>query len=120
VLFARLYVHKLAFHAGQGKLEHGTSRFIRIRPEPAPMGIDDGPADRQPHPHSAGLRCVESLENSAQFAPDRGPARKSRTATRTPFASVGSVLISTSRGPASTAPIASTAFSTRFRMTCCN
>jgi hypothetical protein len=28
------------------------------------MGIDDGPADRQPHPHSAGLRCVESLENA--------------------------------------------------------
>src|SRR5258708_2014085 len=28
------------------------------------MGIDDGPADRQPHPHSAGLRCVEGLESA--------------------------------------------------------
>jgi hypothetical protein len=28
------------------------------------MGIDDGPADRQPHSHTAGLRCVESFENT--------------------------------------------------------
>jgi len=28
------------------------------------MGIDDGPADRQPHPYPAGLRGVKSLENA--------------------------------------------------------
>jgi hypothetical protein len=28
------------------------------------VGVDDGPADRQPHPNSAGLRGVESLENA--------------------------------------------------------
>ncbi len=27
------------------------------------MGVDDRPADRQPHLHSAGLRGVESVEN---------------------------------------------------------
>src|SRR5712691_1919100 len=31
------------------------------------MGIDDGPADRQPHPNSAGLRGVESLENALEM-----------------------------------------------------
>jgi hypothetical protein len=28
------------------------------------MGTDDGPTNRQPHPHPAGLRGVESLENA--------------------------------------------------------
>ena len=28
------------------------------------MSIDDGPADRQPHSRSAGLRGVEGLENA--------------------------------------------------------
>jgi hypothetical protein len=28
------------------------------------MGIDNGPADRQPHPHAAGLRCVEDKSSS--------------------------------------------------------
>ena len=37
------------------------------RPQPAAMGIDDRPADRQPHPHSAGLRGVESLENALEM-----------------------------------------------------
>ena len=31
------------------------------------MGIDDRPADRQPHPHSAGFRGVESLENALEM-----------------------------------------------------
>ncbi len=62
--FARLSVRELIFRAGQGELKNGASRFIHIRPQPAPMGIDDAPADRQPHPHPAGLRCVESLKNA--------------------------------------------------------
>ena len=28
------------------------------------MGVDDRPANRQPHPHSAGLGSVECLENA--------------------------------------------------------
>jgi hypothetical protein len=43
--FARLSVRELTFHLGQGELKNGASRFIRIRPQPAPMGTDDGPAD---------------------------------------------------------------------------
>ena len=62
--FARLSVRELIFRAGRGELKNGASRFTHIRPQPAPMGIDDGPADRQPHPHPAGLRCVESLKNA--------------------------------------------------------
>ena len=31
------------------------------------MGIDDRPADRQPHPYSAGLGGVESLENALEM-----------------------------------------------------
>jgi hypothetical protein len=84
------------------------------------MGIDDGPADRQPHSHSAGLRGVESLENALDMLRiDARPGIANRD--KDAFASVCSVLIiGSSRGPASTELIASTAFSTRFRMTCCN
>jgi hypothetical protein len=28
------------------------------------MGVDDRPADRQPHPHAGGLGGVERLENA--------------------------------------------------------
>ena len=38
------------------------------------MGVDDGPADRQPHPHAAGLRRVESIENTLDiFRINAGP-----------------------------------------------
>jgi hypothetical protein len=67
-------IHELICGARQGELKNGASRFIRIRPQPASMGIDDGPADRQPHPHSAGLRGVESLENALEvFRINAGP-----------------------------------------------
>src|SRR3981081_680127 len=56
--------HELLFRARQGELKYGAARFIRLCPQPAPMGIDDRSADRQPHPHAAGLRGVESLENA--------------------------------------------------------
>ena len=49
---------------GQGELKYRASKLIRIRPQPAPVRINDGPADRQPHFHSAGLRGVECLENA--------------------------------------------------------
>src|ERR1700686_3352866 len=52
---------------GQGELKYGTGRFIRLCPQPAPMGVDDRPANRQPHPHAAGLRGVKRLENAIEM-----------------------------------------------------
>jgi hypothetical protein len=57
-------IYEFVSRAGQRELKYGASRFIRIRPQPPPMGIDDGPADRQPHPHAAGFRGVERFENA--------------------------------------------------------
>src|SRR5215468_28780 len=57
-------IRELFFDTGQSELKHGAARLVRLRPQPAPMGIDDGPADRQPHSRSAGLCRVERLENA--------------------------------------------------------
>src|SRR5690348_5624823 len=55
------------FRPGQGELKYSAAaRFVRSRPQPAPMCFDYGSADRQPHPHSAGLRGVESIENALE------------------------------------------------------
>ena len=110
-------IHDLPCTVGQGELKYGAARFIRLCPQPAPMGLDDRPANRQPHPHAAGLRGVKCIEHALEMR--RIDARPSRTATRTPVRSC-SVLINRSRGFASTEPIASTAFRIRFRTTCCN
>jgi hypothetical protein len=86
-------IRVLSFGAGQGELKYRASRPIRIRPQPAPGSIDDGPADRRPHPHSAGLRGVECLENALDHSGSMsGP--ESRTATRTSFVRLCSVLSS--------------------------
>src|SRR5262245_7741476 len=53
--------------AGQGELKYRTPRLVRIRPQPAAMGVDDRSTDRQPHPRSARLRGVERLENVLQI-----------------------------------------------------
>jgi hypothetical protein len=42
-------IHEYGFHAGQSELKYGAARFIRVHPQPASMGIYNGPADRQPH-----------------------------------------------------------------------
>src|SRR5262250_2317544 len=60
-------IRELSFGAGQGELKYGTAGFIGTYPQPAPMGVDDRPADRQPHPHAAGFRRVECLENALQM-----------------------------------------------------
>jgi hypothetical protein len=80
VVVASLDMHELAFCAGQGELKNGASRFIRIRPQPAPMGIDDGPADRQAHPQTARLRRVEGVENVLESL-----RRQSRTRISHPY-----------------------------------
>ena len=53
--------------SGQGELKYGAARFVRFRPQLAPMGVDDGPADRQPHARSAGLRGVEGVEDPLEM-----------------------------------------------------
>ena len=60
----------------------------------------------------AALYCIPTITV-------RGDGPESCTATRIPVWSC-LVLINSSRGAASTEPIASTAFRSRFRTTCCN
>jgi len=82
------------------------------------MGFNDGSADRQANADSAGLGGVESLENAFTILRiNAGP--ESPTATTIPFVSLCSVLIRNSRAPASTDPIASTAFRIKLKMICC-
>jgi hypothetical protein len=85
VFIASLDMHELAFCAGQGELKYGASRFIRICPQPTAMGSDDRAADRQPHPHAAGFRGVEGIENAIEkfwFNPRSGIAHCYEDATR--------------------------------------
>src|SRR5215469_8533922 len=58
---------ELCVSARQRELKHGAARLVRLCPQPAPMGVDDRPADRQPHPHAAGFRGVECLENALEM-----------------------------------------------------
>src|SRR5271166_72280 len=51
----------------QGEPKHGASRLISVYPQPTAMRVDDGPADRQPHPKSAGLCRVEGIENPLEM-----------------------------------------------------
>ena len=58
-----------SFPVGQGEPKYGASGLVRVCPQPAPVGVDDGPADRQSHPDPAGLRGVESIENALTTFP---------------------------------------------------
>src|SRR4029077_17007717 len=58
---------RLALHARQGELKYRSARFIRVCPQPAPMGFDDRQANRQPNSYPAGFRAVESLENAVDM-----------------------------------------------------
>src|SRR5258705_5131920 len=58
---------KSRLRGGQRELKYRTARFIRLRPQPAPMGVDDRPANRQPHPHAAGLRGVKCIEHPLEM-----------------------------------------------------
>ena len=60
-------VHEFHFVRGQGEPKFCATGFVRLCPQPAPMGIDDGPADRQPHAHAAGFGGVEGLENTIEM-----------------------------------------------------
>src|SRR6516162_9657659 len=58
---------ELLFDIGQGELKYGTARLVRLRPQLAPMSMDDGAANRQPHACSTGFRGVEGVEDSIEM-----------------------------------------------------
>src|SRR5271157_2616006 len=59
----------------QREPEYGAPGFIGVYPQPTPMRDDDGAADRQPHPDSAGLCRVEGLENPLEMFPINARSR---------------------------------------------
>src|ERR1700752_545210 len=63
----RRRIHEFRFRAGDSELKYRTARFIRLCPQPAPMSVDDRPANRQPHSHAAGLRGVKSIEHALEM-----------------------------------------------------
>ena len=46
------------FPCGASELKDGATGFVRLGPQPAAVGIDDRPVDRQAHPHAVRLRGV--------------------------------------------------------------
>src|SRR5215472_3465678 len=58
---------KLSFDIGQGELKRSTARLVRFRPQLAPMSMDDGAANRQPHACSTGFRGVEGVEDPVEI-----------------------------------------------------
>src|SRR5215471_1676610 len=58
---------ELSFDIGQGELKCSTARLVRSRPQLAPMSLDDGAANRQPHACSTGLRGVEGVEDPIEI-----------------------------------------------------
>src|SRR6266481_9927340 len=51
----------------QGELKCAASRFIRSCPQPSPMRADDGAADREAQPYSAGLGRVKGVEDAFEM-----------------------------------------------------
>jgi hypothetical protein len=47
----------------QGEPKRGPSSLICLCPQPTAMRVDNGSADRKPHPEPAGLCRVEGIEN---------------------------------------------------------
>jgi hypothetical protein len=47
---------------GHREVKNGAPGQVGGRPQPAAMSFDDRTADRQPHPQTAWLRCVEGGE----------------------------------------------------------
>src|SRR5215475_13217171 len=59
-------IRELSFGTGQGKLKYGAPRLVRLHPQLAPVSMDDGAANRQPHACSTGFRGVEGIEDSIE------------------------------------------------------
>ena len=60
-------IREFLLRAGQGEPKYGPAGCIHVCPQPAPVGIDDRPTDRQSHPYSAGLRGVEGIKNAIEM-----------------------------------------------------
>ena len=103
----------------QSELKYCAPRSIDVRPQPTTVGGDDGPADRQPHPNSAGLCGVEGLEHPLELVrihAGSGIVHRDQISLVWPC----SVLIDNCRAPSSTELIASTEFRIKLRTTCCS
>ena len=81
------------------------------------MRLDDGPADRQPHAETRRLGGDEGLEDALEIA-SLTPTPVSRTEIVTVPGADSDVSTVSRRSPPSASPIASSAFSARFRTTC--
>ena len=57
----------LVCYRRQGELKAGAARQVRARPDSAAVRYDDRPADRQAHPHAAGLRSVKCIEHTFEM-----------------------------------------------------
>src|SRR5580700_2463349 len=57
---------------GHREVKNGAAGLVGRHPQTAAMGFYDRPADRQPHPQTAGLRRVERVEEA--FKTCRGHA----------------------------------------------
>src|SRR5437879_8154551 len=53
--------------SGDRKLKQSTPRLAGGRPQPAPVGIDDRPADRESHTHAAGFGGEEGVEQPVRI-----------------------------------------------------
>src|SRR5215831_17117489 len=51
----------------QGELKYDAARLVWLRPQLAPMSMDDGAANRQTHACSTRLRGVESIEDPIEM-----------------------------------------------------
>jgi hypothetical protein len=47
---------------GQREVKNGTSVQVGGHPQPSPMGLDDRPANRQPHPHAVRFGRKQWIE----------------------------------------------------------
>src|SRR6516165_2164421 len=60
-------IREPCFGAGQRELKCSAAWLVRLRPQLAPMSMNDGAANRQPHARSTGLRGVEGVEDSIEM-----------------------------------------------------
>ena len=101
------------------EVKDGPPRHIRARPHSTAVRFDDRPADRQPQPQTVRLGRVEGLEQPLESRRRQARTQIPHRDTRFPDPAVP-VLISNSRSPSRTPPMASTALMIKFRFTCCS
>ena len=101
------------------KLNVAPGPFVWPRPETSVVPLDDRAADRQADAHALGLGGVEGVEQLFDGCGSM-PVPESRTASLTLPSSSQPRPTSSVLGRSSTSAMASAAFSSRFRITCCS